>query len=315
MVHLTNSPKLSIHPIKERFPGLLEKIGYWQIRGSGYAVSKSYPLNTLPQILSPLHGRSVTLLHPEFGYLSIKGVGWTIGPVSLHRSPKDQRLYFGLYSVKDGMREWAVSAYLESHHVSATRVYGLASFNPVIETVVLSFKDGSFVDPALLYVHSVSPWRVADLPWMDASMRSSVIEEVSRIRGWRPQYFVMDFCEHLAQTMAQYHRLGCINDSLSPDNVTLAGEITDFEWFMAPGHPLPDGSQAEDSSDRRRKEIIYAYEIGCMLAHGLGKPDDAGQVVSALTSGYRDGDKECAHELSCLLAASTDGSLGHALAS
>lgn len=297
--------------IKERHPGFVHQIGGWKIIGWGSELSQEKSGLSCPTVLSPLHGRSATIFHPNYGNISIKGVGWTLGPIKAYPSPKDKQLYFGLYSLKDGLREFAVSEYLELQKVEATCVHGLATFTPDFGCHETFYQDGAPVEPSLLYVKSKSPWRVADLPWLPQQSRAGVISDICNLRGWNQDEFVRDFCEHLSKTMARYHQLGCINDSLSADNVTLAGEITDFEWFMAPGHPLPDGSQFEDAPIRRRKEALYAYEIGCLLAHATGRPADLIKIIPALIKGYQGGDAECSDELSRLNKTVSSGDFNH----
>ena len=285
---------VTIYPREEREIGLLERIGGWQVAGwsDGNQVAE-----TLPQVLSPLHGRSAWISDPRLGNVSIKGVGWTLGPVCFFPSPKDSQLYFGLYPLRDGLREWGVSEFLAENDVGASRVLGVATFEPVGFNKIPKFQDGSEVEPALLYSSSRTSWRVADLPWMYVSERVQLLEEVAAICGWSLDFFVRDFCCSLGKTMARYHQLDCINDTLSSDNVTLAAEIVDYEWFTTPNHPLPDGSQYENASLRKRKEATYAYEIGCFLAHAIGRPADTIHILPALIDGYCEGSNHVLEEL------------------
>jgi hypothetical protein len=66
----------------------------------------------------------------------------------------------------------------------------------------------------------------------------------------------------LGRTIGVYHRHDCVNDTLEASNVTLMGEITDFEWFSVPGVPLPDGTEPDMLVERQQKELLYAAEIG-----------------------------------------------------
>jgi hypothetical protein len=287
-----NFSQCDVEPLLEITPGIIKKIGGWVV--SGWSNDEETGNVHGPRVISPLHGRSAWLRHPEIGHVAIKGLGWTLGPVARFPSPKDSQLYFGLYALRDGHREWEVSEFLASNQVRATRVLGLASY-PCDSKNAPRFLDGSLIEPCLLYSHSISPWRVADLTWLTPTERYLVVNEVAEKCGWRPDTFIEDFCLRLASSMAHYHRLGCINDSLSYDNLTLAAEITDFEWVTTPAQKLPDGSQYEDADTRLRKEAIYAYEIGCQLAHALGKPEKTLRIASLLYDGYVSG-KSCTKE-------------------
>lgn len=292
--------KVPIQVVHESTPGALHKIGGWQV--IDWDVFSGNPIQDglYPNVLSPFHGRSLCIYHKEFGRISIKGGGWTLGPINFHPSPKDKQMYFGLYSLKDGLREWEVNQFLRFHKVHATHVLGLASFNPEGLANPLLFQDGSPVEPSLLFTQSQSPWRVADLVWLSPNELTQVVEEVCTIKAWRSEHFIEHFCQQLASTMAHYHRLGCINDSLSWDNVTLAAEITDFEWFTTPEQALPDGSQFENTDLRRRKEAIYAYEIGCLLSRALKRPEAASIVIKTLQKSYKNGDYATADEFAKL---------------
>lgn len=306
MQHRCVFKKIPVHIIYESPPGLLSQIGGWQVIGWENFPQQRNSEQLSPQVLSPLHGRSLNFLNTKFGSISIKGGGWTLGPVRFYPSPKDRQMYFGLYSLKDGSRELAVSNFLQLNNVHATQVVGLATFHPEGLKSPLLFQDKSVIEPALLYTKSLCPWRVADLPWLDVDERNDLLKRVCVCMGWDKLNFIQHFCQQLASTMAHYHRLGCINDSLSWDNITLAAEITDFEWFTTPDLVLPDGSHYENSDLRRRKEVIYAYEIGCLLSRAIGRIDDANLVIEALQNGYSQGDYEVASEISKLLNSFTE---------
>lgn len=287
-------------PVQEAVPGTVKRLGGWQIRAWGNSDS---PLDGQPIIISPMHGRVGVVRDDRLGYVSIKGLGWTRGPLGPVKSPKDAQLYFGLYSEKDALREWNVSRFLHSRGVGATRVLGYARNTADAVARHQAFADGSRVEPCLLYTQAISPYRVADLPWFDEANRSRVIQEVAVIRRWHAENFVERFCVQMVRTMADYHRLGCVNDSLSADNITLAAEITDFEWFTTPEHKLPDGSQFEDLRERRRKEAIYAYEIACLLCDALNRPATKRRVLDWMIAGYETGDEDVRAYINWLTAA------------
>ena len=67
-----------------------------------------------------------------------------------------------------------------------------------------------------------------------------------------------------------YHWAGAVNDTLNSENISVAGETTDFEWFHAPGIPMPDGSRDENIEARRAKEAVYLVETLVFAARALG---------------------------------------------
>lgn len=237
--------------------GAVTSMGGWHIVAWHMA---GRPIAGQPRIISPLHGRSEVVRAERVGFVSIKGLGWTRGPCqpSVHQRMPN----YTLGSFQN--RTPCGNGFLHERHIGATRVLGYARNTSSVLTSGLAFFDGSPIHPCLLYTQSILPYRVADLPWLSDAERTVAIEEVASYRQWPVGSFTEMFCKQMLQAMADYHRHGCINDTLSADNITLAAEITDFEWFTTPEHKLPDGSQYEECAERRKKEIIYAYEIGCL---------------------------------------------------
>jgi hypothetical protein len=199
-----------------------------------------------------------------------------------------------------------VSCFLHSRGIGATRVLGFARNEGGTVLGHNLFMDGSPIQPCLLYTQALSPYRVADLPWLTEAQRSHAVAEVCAVRHWPIQDFVEKFCKQMLFTMAGYHRHGCINDSLSSDNITLAAEVTDFEWFTTPDHALPDGSLHEEAAARRRKEIVYGYEISCMLCDALNLPAHKRHVLGWMTAGYQNGDSNVEAYLRSLIRVQND---------
>ena len=292
--------KIPVTSLREIEPNLLTHIGGWKIVGwqDSPKIKQDLPTSE-PQVISPLHGRSAWIMDKKWGPVSIKGIGWTIGNICQLPSPKDKRMIFGIYGREDAEREWQVSQYLRSNDIRATRVLGYTDNFDTQET--LNYLDGSPVQATLLYTQSISPWRVADLIWMTDNEKNIAFSEIIKTCFWNIEDFIFHFISTLSNNMAKYHSLGCINDSLSADNVTLAAEVTDFEWFGTPIHPLPDGTLFENEFKRRCKEIIYAYEISCILCHALNKEEEIKNILPLLKNSYVDGAIEVKNYLSSLV--------------
>ena len=69
--------------------------------------------NTEAIILSPLHGRAVSIKIDDYKWLNVKGVGWNYGGPTIYTSQKDDELIFGLYPLDSAVREFAVSKEIE----------------------------------------------------------------------------------------------------------------------------------------------------------------------------------------------------------
>ncbi len=230
------------------------------------------------QSTTPIHGRSCFATLDDGQTWSIKGVGWSFGPPYFLQSPKDDQLYFGLFDKRDAERELKVSDWLASHGLRTARVAGYVGLTEsLIEHIsgckTLAFRDGTPLFAVQQYTQTMVPYRVADLAYFNDAKRIDAIAETAAMCGWskEPDGFVRDFAVQLTNTVLKYHALDCVNDSLTWDNVTLAAEPIDFEWFSVPGIVLPDGTDPTTMlAPRQQKEVIYIGEISIQLAALLG---------------------------------------------
>ena len=245
---------------------LIEEIGGWFIEPD-LGERGSSPANLVA--LTPLHGRVAGYLHEKEGWVLIKGVGWTFGGPRVLVSPKDAELCFGLYDKAAAERELAVSDWLSANGLNAARVLGIAEIDDSRFDATV-FQNGQPVTPVLLYTSVAYPLRVADLAYFDDQGKDQIIADVSNLNGWAETEFLERFIYTLSQNVAEFQAAGGCNDTLDPNNVTLAGEITDFEWVGVPDVPLPWGDFNESLVQRRQKEVIYLYDIFIKLAAMLG---------------------------------------------
>ena len=225
-------------------------------------------------------------------FVAVKGVGWTWATPRVYRSTKDPELTFGLLAKVDAARELRVSRWLSNVEVAAGEVLGLGRLSSVptvggtSDVSAARWSGGAPIEPCLLYTRHRSPYRVADLAFLTEQERSLATAAAADVRGWRPAEYVEAFASDLGRSMAVLHLAGCINDTRSSDNTTLAGEVTDFEWFTVPGIPLPDGSTVERLAERQEKELVYAVEIVTHLAHYLGRGAAARDAAASVLETY-----------------------------
>ncbi len=264
--------------------GVMEDIGGWFI-GKNCMDRTSGKLGLYS--ISPLHGRAACTWHDEYGWVVIKGVGWTFGGPRVLMSPKDPELCFGLYDKVSAIREYGVSNWIQKRNVHATRVLGFAPIKDQ-RLVGSRFKSGTLVEPVLLYTAMLSPFRVEDLFYMNDENKSQAIEEVCSICSWDSPNYFEQFMTKLAENVAHFHHLDGCNDSLIIGNVTLAAEITDFEWITVPDTslPLPFGDARDALEIRRQKELIYLYEIGIKLAALLARKIIHNDIMNIIENAF-----------------------------
>lgn len=235
--------------------------------------------------LTPIHGRSAIYIDSDNTFYAVKGSGWSFGGVPILESPKESQLVFGLFAKKLAQRELEVSIELERHALRVGRVVGWALLNSEI-LFENNYKNTTReMEPSLLYTKLIYPLRVADMAYMKYEDRIQAINEASKLSGWDcdgPDSYVVKFLETLAITVDKIHCLGGVFDGLFYDNITLACELLDFEWFYMPGYALPDGSSNENINARQKKSLIYMAEIGYQLSCFLGLKFNFLDVVNIL---------------------------------
>lgn len=226
--------------------------------------------------VSVAHRRALSAAIGDGTWLSLKGIGWAHGPPWVVCSPKDAELCFGLLDGQSALREVEVSRWLRDRDCDVTHCLEAISLSE--EDVALigvrelpRFRNGRKIEPAVLLTQCRSALRVSDWTPRRLAQWQAELEQffgAATVASDR-KALVAAFARHLAGTIRCYHALGAVNDTLAADNVTIAGEITDFEWFYVPGIPLPDGSTDADLSDRQAKEAIYLIDVLLSLCEGL----------------------------------------------
>ncbi|MDR3058718.1 MAG: hypothetical protein LBU84_11335 [Prevotella sp.] len=244
--------------------------------------------------ISLKHGRSIAIQKDAFEWILIKGGGWTWGGPLVYRSVKDEQLVFGLYSTQDAIREIAVSRKLEEISDNFPKVLYYKSFKDYMLPDEFDFlhntvySDNTPVNPCLLYTQVKSPLRIADLQFLNDNEKQEVLTFYSSYFKSPQAQFVEIFAEKLGEHIGLMHMNNFINDSLDNDNITLAAEITDYEWVTAPGIPFPDGSYGDIiPNERKEKEILYALEAVLFLSSILRFKIGFYEIFECLIQGYR----------------------------
>jgi hypothetical protein len=253
---------LTSNPLIEK---LLSKLSLGSIKGD-------------PRVVSFQHRRSIVVRkkgNPNFAF-SIKGMGWAHGPPWTYNSPKDDQLYFGLLDKKSGLRELAVSEWFKKNKILSTNVIKCLELDEedlslLGLTAAPRFKNGIYVEPVVIVTKSLTEFRVNDF---SPAIYNDWLENFNRFNITFDNKILLEnkiklFCKKIVDSINTYQNLGATNDTLSADNVTLAGEITDFEWIYVPGIPLPDGWTDKQLFERQSKEAMYFVDVILALCEGL----------------------------------------------
>lgn len=224
-------------------------------------------------VISPVHGRSIAVKVDKYKWILVKGGGWNYTGPLVYTSKKDKELVFGLYPLVSAEREIAVSREIEKISNNFPKVLYYKKFsdydlNEKFDFLKkLYFKNGNLVNPCLLYTMVKSPYRVADLAYLTAEEKNEVISSCCEYWGISKTEFIYKFIDELSKNVSILHKNKFINDTLDYSNVTLLGEIVDYEWVTAPNIELLDGTMGLELTDaRREKEIIYGVEVCIQLS-------------------------------------------------
>lgn len=220
--------------------------------------------------LSPVHGRSC-LTKSAHGYVHIKGVGWSFGPPYIFSTEKEPELIFGLFDIKYASREIAVSAILSAENITDAK--SVANAELVLDWLPRYELPSGFI-PSLLYTSLPCPYRIADLAYLDLADRHGLLNIVRKFEYFGASAdtkgFIELFLAKLVKASSKLHSIGGVNDHLTYDNVTITGDIIDFEWVYVPGIPCPDGTTDVTLSSRQEKTGLYILEVTLQLSRLLG---------------------------------------------
>ena len=248
----------------------------------------------LATCVSTRHGRSFAIKDTDYNWILVKGGGWNYNGPVLYRSPKDAEWFWGVFDEKYAVRESAVSKSLEKISDDFPKVlyykrfedYELPKEYEFIKTI--KHTDGTLVHPCLLYTQVKTPIRVADLAFFKDEYKKEIIDTYSDYWNITPKDFADTFIKVLAQHVGIMHKNGFINDSLEYSNITILGEIIDYEWITAPDILLPDGSSGKIiQHERKEKEIFYAVEVVILLKSMLYKDFNFYKIYQKFIEEYR----------------------------
>ena len=243
--------------------------------------------------ISPLHGRAVAIKIGEYQWLNVKGVGWNYGGPQVYISKKDEELIFGVYPLDSAKREVAISKEIEKFSDDFPKVLyyrNIGDFQlpekyfPLKE---VKFRNGQPVNPCILYTQIKCPMRVADLIYFSDEGKRKAVDYCCKYWKIPAQDYVKTFINTLAKHVALLHKHGFINDTLDYGNVTMLGEIMDYEWITAPNICLLDGTDGLVlTEERKEKEILYGAEVCLQLKAMLQEEYNLYDIYKAFVEEY-----------------------------
>ena len=211
------------------------------------------------------HGRSCYLGFDERGHYFAKGVGWAIGT---GWTPEHGNT--GILPLWAALRERDIGQAVGDLGIAVSSPVAIWELSAVpgpdgalVPAAEVPDLDGTPARPSLFIYRSQARWRLADLPFMDASERASVRE-----RFW-------DIIQTLRQSVRILHANGGHDYSLSLHNAWINGARVDFEYVYLPHLPHPVSALNNNIANWQSKENFALHELVFQLA------DLAGVEISA----------------------------------
>ena len=216
-------------------------------------------------IPSVKHRRVICTQISSSEYLSLKGVGWVHGPPWSMPSPVENELWYGLMDEESAKKEILISSKLKAYgiHCSYAHLIEPLSQNELSLIGVSSdptYNSGRLVRPVVLITKFQQALRIADLTpatekqWHEALLSNGPHKCDKTLAS-------KNLINKIYNNIIKYQCNGAVNDTLSPDNVSLLGEITDFERIYISDTSQIAVIEKNDILSRQRSEAYYFFDI------------------------------------------------------
>jgi hypothetical protein len=240
-------------------------------------------------IPSVKHRRAITVNMLNGCYISLKGVGWVHGPPFFKMSPTYENLWYGLMDEKSAQKEFEISRDLRNLYVKSTQVLGYSEIShEELELMGVdklpNYSNGSMIKPVVIATKMNGKYRIRDFTnsnqkeWKRTLINYSEGNESIDIA-------VKNLVRQIYNNIVLYQFNGYTNETLSSDNVTIHGEITDFERIIN----IQSSDNLENFKKKQKAEAAYFYEI---IAHILENTEiDPSQCALYASDAFKNGFK------------------------
>jgi hypothetical protein len=242
---------------------------------------------------SPLHRRSGVSKILDEGAIVVKGVGET----SLLLNGWTKKLEeHGIFSLEDGVREKDISMRFSELQIDVPSPLAIRELeNLYDERGTLIPSSACKLRPCNYYYRVQEPIRICDIPFLDSELRSKAISRnLSRVApsvsGGSNAIltYVEKFVEKLARASGNLHLEGFHNAGIWEHNITMAGELLDFEQAYHPAIKSKYEFYNEDIAEHQDEEVLKAINACNYLSGLLATPLSERRVVDVFVSTYRD---------------------------
>lgn len=213
------------------------------------------------------HRRAVSVKKNDGSYISLKGVGWVHGPPYYKMSPTYKTLWYGLMDLESAKKEVQISHELRRVGVDATHVLGYSEltvedFAALGVDELPTYHDNQYITPVVLATRVRGLYRIRDCtPHTKKNWLELILKEFDPTRG-SVVCAAEKLISKIISNIDKYQSYGYVNETLSSDNITIFGEITDFERIVC---LQKDGYTNSDAIGRQKIEAAFFLEVVCHI--------------------------------------------------
>lgn len=182
------------------------------------------------------HGRTVFLETPGRQTIAAKGVGWTHNWVPGWCPEMGS---FGILPLRAAIHEKDISLYLAKYGIACAKPLAIfqkleirSKSGKLIGSDTVPDLDGTPAKPSVYYYYTESTVRCSELRMMDIENNTIISDLLSRLQCNDIEEYIGFLCGKMASSSAIFHTHGGHNYSASSHNITLLGEILDFEYAV-----------------------------------------------------------------------------------
>jgi len=248
----------------------------------------------------PSELRRSVILSCSNSVIMISGVGYTCGPPWTYPSPRVKRLVFGLIDNDSAMNELKVSNWLSKNNILASKVIDVCKLesNELELLDIYSdpyFLDGTSVVPSAFVSTITIPYFVKDTPCLKENWRAAFLNHFNCASLDNAfEYFGI----RLANNIRAYQLLGAVNDCLTSDCITIAGELFEFDRFLMPEADFLVSGISISRMLRQKREFYLYLSVMLDAAEMAGVTTSISTIVNFASTNICNNSKQlCGFEL------------------
>ena len=264
-----------------------EYVNYQIVRGNDTLDIPLYPFVRNDKgpfhmdVISPTHGRSFVLKKfSDFHWTIGKGNGLSYSThSSLITSPHLSDTW-GSLSMKQAIRDYDIGNEIASLGIKTNKMEYVTK---------LPFKvifNGIEDNAALLQYSVECPYRIVDFAFIPKQVLLANVEKwkpIKKLGSHTPKHIIATDC--LFHNLSLLHQKGILHNAITPQNLTWALELVDFEASHTPNYPFGTEQYRSYIPMLMDMEIIQSYEIVNYIAWCLKETPDY-KAIERIISSY-----------------------------